>query len=118
MWPVMTDSCRHNFPAHVHEQRDLSHFFIFEFDSKSIVVWVVDLPSALWRFQNLWCACCYVFRSRIRWSISNISRTDNNAVNILTRMRSGGMNFIEFVIFGCLKIIRWCLSFCCIIFRY
>lgn len=38
-----------------------SYYFVFEFDSNSIVAWVVDPVSAPWYFHNLLRECYYVF---------------------------------------------------------
>lgn len=42
---------------------------------------------------------CNDLGSGILWFISHISRSDNDATDVLTRMRSGGLNFTEFVLF-------------------
>lgn len=38
-----------------------SYSFVFESDSKSIVVWVTDPMSALWLFHRVIHECFYVF---------------------------------------------------------
>lgn len=38
-----------------------SHSFVFEYDSKPVVAWVVDHSSACCQFHNLLYECCNVF---------------------------------------------------------
>lgn len=51
---------------------DSSNSFVFESDSKFVVVRVVDLFSAPWQFHNLVHEGCHVFGFSIRWSLSYI----------------------------------------------
>lgn len=50
-----------------------SNSFVFESNSQSIVAWVADPSSVLWRFQNIFWECCHVFGYNIEWSIRHIT---------------------------------------------
>lgn len=66
-----------------------SHSFMFESDSKLVVVWVVNHSSTSWDFYNLFRDCSNVFGSAIRWSIVHIDRIGNDAADVLDRIGSG-----------------------------
>lgn len=75
-----------------------SHSFLFELDSKFVVVWIVDSSSAPWQYHNLLRKYCHAFGLGIRRPIIHISRTRNDASDVLARMSSKGLNFIEWKI--------------------
>lgn len=77
----------------------LSHSFVFELNSKSVISWVTDPSLALWRFQNVLWECYNVFGTDISWSLSHIGRKGSDAADVLARMGFGRLNFIEFVWF-------------------
>lgn len=58
---------------------------------------IVDFLSTMWRFCNVLRGYCNAFKSSIRWSLVHVGRTINDAADVLTRIASLGMNFIEFV---------------------
>lgn len=73
-----------------------THSFMFKSDLSSIITWAVNPLSAPWRHHFLIRDCCNVFSHGIRWSISHISRSGNDAVDTSVRMGSKGINLIEF----------------------
>lgn len=75
----------------------LPPLFAFKSDCKSVVTWVTDPSSAPWCFHSVLRECYQVFGSSIRSSLFHIGRTGNEAADILARMDSYGMNFIEFI---------------------
>lgn len=73
-----------------------NHSFLFESDSQSVVSWVAAPSSAPWQFQHILQKCCHVLGLSIEWSTRHIEHTRNDAIDVLARLGSSGMSFIEF----------------------
>lgn len=77
-------------------RRSTTSTFGIESDFPNVVGYLANPFAAPWKFPNTLQECSMKFDRNITWSLSHIRCIGNEAIDVLSRIRVAGMNFIEF----------------------